>query len=212
MTQPLTERQRKILEFITEYLREEGRPPSIPEIALHFGMKSPNGVAKHLAALEAKGYIDRGKGARSIRLPEGTSVDKNVNYLPLVGRIAAGSPILAEENVEACIPMPSSMALGREENFLLEVSGDSMIEDGILPGDLVIVSPGGSVLNGDIVAVRIEDGATVKRFYRENGRIRLQPANERYEPIILTGEQEAAVIGKVVGLIRDYTSKRTVKW
>jgi repressor LexA len=208
MPQALTEKQQKILDFIKEYMREEGRAPSIPEIAKRFDMKSPNGVAKHLAALETKGYIERGHGARAIRLPEGTSLDRNVTYLPLVGRIAAGSPILAEENVESQIPLPSTMVFDGCESFILEVSGDSMIEDGIMSGDMVIISPGRNINNGDIVAVRIEDGATVKRFYRENGIVRLQPANSAYEPIILTGEQETAVIGKVVGLLRSYVTRR----
>lgn len=209
MPRELTEKQRQILEFIVDYLREEGRPPSIPDIAKRFGMKSPNGVAKHLAALEAKGVIERGQGARSIRLPEGMgNMDPNVSYLPLVGRIAAGSPILAEENVDGLVPLPSSMLSNGEKSFLLEVSGDSMIDDGIMSGDMVIVSPGTAITNGDIVAVRIEDGATVKRFYKERGSIRLQPANDRYDPIILKGEEEAAVIGKVVGLVRSYSHRR----
>jgi repressor LexA len=208
MPSALTEKQKKVLEFIEDYIREEGRPPSIPEIGRKFGIKSPNGVAKHLAALEAKGYIDRGHGARAIRLPEGANLDRNVVYLPLVGRIAAGSPVLAEENVEDQIPLPRAMTFDGRESFLLEVAGDSMIDDGIMSGDMVVVSPGTAIANGDIVAVRIEDGATVKRYYREADRVRLQPANDAYEPIILTKDQEAAVIGKVVGLLRTYVSKR----
>lgn len=206
MFDSLTTRQQEVLDMIVGYIRREGRSPSIPEIAEHFGMKSPNGVAKHLAALESKGAIIRGKGARAIKIP-GMSLEESpeVVYAPMVGRIAAGTPTLAAENVEETIPLPKHLFSGSENAFLLEVRGESMIEDGILPGDYVLISRESAVRDGEIAAVRVDDEATVKRIYREGNRVRLQPANSAYEPIIIENDGRAVeIIGKVVGLIRSY--------
>jgi len=207
----LTRRQREVLEMIAGHVRREGRPPTISEIASHFGMKSPNGVAKHLAALEAKGAIERGHGARAIKLSSAVGLpgSENVAYAPLVGRIAAGEPILAAEFGDESVPLPRSMLAGAESVFLLEVKGESMLEEGILPGDYVVVARDVEVRNGDIAAVRIDDEATVKRVYREGGRVRLQAANPAYEPIVLEEDGRVVeLVGKVVGLVRTYGSGR----
>lgn len=211
MVEGLTKRQREVLQMIAEYVRREGRPPSIPEIAAHFGMSSPNGVAKHLAALEAKGAIEKGKGARAIRLADWVmqSESPDVSYAPVLGRIAAGEPILAAEYAEDMIPLPKSMFAGVDSAFLLEVKGDSMIEDGILSGDYVLIAKNLGIRNGDIAAVRIEDEATVKRVYREGRQVRLQPANPAYEPIVLVEDGRCIeVLGKVIGLIRSYQTRK----
>jgi repressor LexA len=213
MQNELTERQQEVLDMIAGHMRHEGRAPSIPEIAAHFGMKSPNGVAKHLAALEAKGAITRGHGARSIRLAfeveSPQAVLSDVTYAPLLGHIAAGEPILAADYADEMVPLPKSLCAGAESVFLLEVKGESMVEDGILSGDYVLVARDQNVRDGDIAAVRVEDEATVKRIYREGRRIRLQPANSAYEPIILEDDgRSVAVVGKVVGLIRSYGLRR----
>ena len=213
MVDGLTKRQRDILEMIIQYVRREGRPPSIPEIALYFGISSPNGVAKHLDALETKGVIERGRGARAIRIAPEYMDERSddVTYAPVLGRIAAGEPILAAEYSEDTIPLPKSMLAGVESPFLLEVKGESMIEDGILPGDYVILARDMAVRDGDIAAVRIDDEATVKRVFKEKGRIRLQPSNEAYMPIILEDDgRTVEIVGKVVGLIRSYLTRRPI--
>jgi repressor LexA len=211
MVDGLTNRQLEVLDMIVEHTQREGRPPSIPEIAAHFGMKSPNGVAKHLAALEAKGAIQKGRGARAIKPADWAmpSTTTDVAYAPVLGKIAAGEPILAAEYAEDTIPLPKSMLSGAEAPFLLEVKGESMIEEGILPGDYVIVAKEFGVHNGDIAAVRIDDEATVKYVYREGKTVRLQPANSAYEPIILHNDgRSVEIIGKVIGLIRSYSGHK----
>jgi repressor LexA len=211
MVEGLTNRQREILDMIVEHMQREGRPPSIPEIASHFGMKSPNGVAKHLAALEAKGAIEKGHGARAIKLADWVMppTAPDVAYAPVLGKIAAGEPILAAEYAEDTVPLPKSILSGAETPFLLEVKGESMIEEGILPGDYVIIAKDFGVRNGDIAAVRIDDEATVKIIYREGNTVRLQPANSAYEPIILHNDgRPVEIIGKVIGLIRSYSGHK----
>ena len=210
MLEQLTTRQREVFDMISRYMHREGRPPSIPEIALHFGMSSPNGVAKHLATLEAKGVIERGHGARAIRLAPGLAEPEHpdVAYTPILGRIAAGEPILAAEFADETIPLPKSIFTA-ENAFLLEVKGDSMFEKGILNGDYVVVARNVEVHSGDIAAVRIDDEATVKMVYREGRHVRLMPANPAYEPIVLEDDgRSIEVIGKVVGLIRSYSTGR----
>ena len=220
MVTELTDRQRQVLDAIEEGARLNGRPPSIHELMRELDVASPNGIAKHLIALEAKGYIERGGGARGIRLlvgggagGSGIALEESppnadrLAYVPLVGDIAAGSPILAQENVEEVLPVPESMVDGGE-TFFLRVKGDSMIEEGIMPGDLVMVGKCDSVSNGELAAVMLEDEATVKRFYRRGGRIVLEPANPRYEPIVVDPSvTRCAVIGKITGLLRSYRRK-----
>jgi len=224
----LTQRQQNVLAAIEGLLGNGSRPPSIHELMDSLGIASPNGVAKHLIALEAKGCIAREPGARGIRLlksagsrpridggPEGEVVRvfertarERVTYVPLVGTIAAGSPILAQENVEDVLPVPEAIAGPDSETFFLRVKGESMIEEGIMPGDLVAVSRCDSLSNGELAAVMVEDEATVKRFYRRDGLIVLEPANCHYEPIVVDpADQRVSVIGKVTGLLRSYRGR-----
>ena len=222
----LTRRQQNVLAVIEKLLDDCSRPPSIHELMDSLGIASPNGVAKHLIALEAKGCIAREPGARGIRLLkssrpridggfEGEIVRvfervarERVTYVPLVGTIAAGSPILAQENVEDVLPVPEAIAGPDSETFFLRVKGDSMIEEGIMPGDLVAVSRCDSLSNGELAAIMVEDEATIKRFYRRDGLIVLEPANCRYEPIVVDpADQRVSVIGKVTGLLRSYRGR-----
>lgn len=210
MVEGLTDRQKLVLETIADMASENGRPPSIPELMLRLGIASPNGVAKHLQALEAKGYIARERGARGVRLlthdarPSQSDLPEPI-YAPIVGDIAAGVPILAQENIDEFIPIPPSMTDPAAETFFLRVKGDSMIEEGIMPGDLVMVSKCDTVSNGELAAVMVEDEATVKRFFRRGGTIVLEPANANYEPIEIDPSiTSCAVVGRIVGLLRSY--------
>ncbi len=191
----MTRRQQEVLEYIYRYARENGYPPTIRGIGEHFGIRSPNGVADHLKALIRKGEIrvspNRARAIELLRRPE--------TGIPLVGRIAAGAPILAAENIEDHITIERMFPMdGR--CFALRVKGDSMIEDGIHDGDIVVVRPQRSAENGDIVVALLDDEATVKRFYREKRHVRLQPANSAYAPIVAT---QVEICGRVIGVIRS---------
>ncbi len=190
----MTHRQQEILDFIYMYARENGYPPTIRAIGEHFGIKSPNGVADHLKALVRKGEIrvspNKARAIELLRRPEAG--------IPLIGRIAAGAPILAAENIEDHITIERMFPMdGR--CFALRVKGDSMIEDGIHDGDIVVVRPQRTAENGDIVVALLDDEATVKRFYREKRHVRLQPANSAYAPIVAT---QVEICGRVIGVIR----------
>ena len=204
----LTDRQQSILDFLKQFLRENSYPPSIREIGAHFGIRSPRGVQDHLLALERKGYIRRTKErSRSIELlslesPSRDTRGKNVVSLPLIGHVAAGEPVLSEENIEEWIEVDASFA-AREGNFLLKVIGESMIEAHILDGDTIIVSPQETARNGEIVVALVDGEATVKTFYKEPGGIRLQPENRTMAPIwVEAGESEVKIIGRVVAVMR----------
>jgi repressor LexA len=185
MVAELTARQREILQFIGEFVRANGMPPTVREIGAEFGISSA-GVFGHLKALERKGYLKRGgMGARSLTLTTGDcSPPANARQVPMVGRIVAGTPVLAVENSDGTVAVDESM-LGRGdgEHYALRVKGDSMVDDGIFDGDTVIVEKAETARNGQIVVALVDDEATLKRFYREKGRFRLQPANSRMEPI-----------------------------
>ncbi len=212
----LTDRQQSILDFLKAFLRENSYPPTIREIGAHFGIRSPRGVQDHLQALEKKGYIRRTRErSRSIELlslsgpkgglssgAPGDGRRDNVVSLPLIGQVAAGEPVLSEENIEEWIEVDASFA-AREGNFLLKVVGDSMIEAHILDGDTIVVSPQETARNGEIVVALVDDEATVKTFYKEAGGIRLQPENPRLDPIwVEAGDAEVRIIGKVVAVMR----------
>ena len=203
----LTDRQRSILDFLGDFLRENGYPPTIREIAGHFDLRSPRGVQDHLEALERKGYIRRARErSRGIELLElgarRASTGNNVLRLPLIGKVAAGMPVLSEENIEEWIEVDASFA-AREGNFLLKVVGDSMVDAHILDGDTIVVSPQETARDGEIVVALVDDEATVKTFYKEPGGIRLQPENARLEPIwVPAGSAEVRIIGKVVAVMR----------
>ena len=193
----ISERQQAILDVISRHCDQAGYPPTVREIGLAVGLASPSTVHAHLAKLEAAGLIRRDptKPRAMLIADRRAPADaaRRAAALPLVGSVAAGAPILAEEAIEDWVTTPFP------GDFVLSVRGDSMIDDGILDGDMVVVRKQATARDGEIVVARIEDEATVKRLYRDKGRIRLQPANPAYEPIVV---DEAYVIGKVVGVMR----------
>ncbi|MBE6817510.1 MAG: transcriptional repressor LexA [Ruminococcaceae bacterium] len=194
----LKKTQRKVFDYIRETIDEKGVAPSVREICAAVGVKSTSTVQYHINQLVEGGYLERGdlNKKRSLTI---SGRNTRANYVPLVGTVTAGQPILAVESIEDYIPVPVNAA-GREL-FALHVRGDSMINASICDGDLVIVEKTPVAENGEIVVALIDDEATVKRFYKEDGHFRLQPENEHYEPIIV---DELAVLGKVVALIRNY--------
>lgn len=184
MAKGLTKRQEAILRFIIESIRDYGYPPTIAEVGAEFGITSTNGVNDHLVALEKKGYIERSSKARGIYVTPKAAAglyQKEAAMLPLVGQVAAGMPILAEENVEDHIAVSSSLCKGG--TFCLRVRGESMIEDGILEGDIVVVDQTRQPRKGDVVVALIDDEATVKHYYPDGPVIELRPANAAMEPI-----------------------------
>lgn len=199
----ITARQRRILEFIRQTVRERGYPPTVREIGEAVGLTSSSSVHAQLSNLEKRGLLRRDPTKpRAMELqgagaPRGTAV-----WIPLVGRIAAGAPVMAEENVEDWLTVPASYA-GQDDHFALRVSGESMSGAGILDGDVVIVKRQDRADEGDVVAALLpgaaEDEATVKRFHRQDGRIRLVPDNPAMEPIEMTSGR---ILGKVVALLR----------
>jgi len=199
---PLTKSQQKVYDYIVE-CSENGRIPSVRELCEATGFKSTSTVAYHLKALEERGLIEREEGLnRCIRLKNEQPAAK----VPLMGRVTAGQPILAVQDIEAYIPIPKDVSKGREL-FALRVVGESMINAGIFDGDIIVVDHTPVANNGDIVVAMVEDevsgegSATVKRFYKEKGHIRLQPENDAFEPIIV---DKAVLLGRVVTLIRNY--------
>lgn len=216
----LTPRQKQILDYIRESVRERGYPPSVREIGDAIGLKSSSSVHSHLTALEKKGYLSRssssaraltvnesmlepdvedtGSGEQETLDPEVEEVYRNVVPMPLVGRVAAGTPILAEQNIEETIGLPKQI-VGDGNSFLLTVYGESMVDAGILDGDIVVVMEQSTAENGDIVVALIDDEATVKTFYKEDGRIRLQPQNKSMDPIYA---DDIKILGKVTALFR----------
>jgi len=204
MAAPLTDRQRQVLEHIAASIRRSGIVPSVREIGGALGMRSPSTVHQHLTALERKGYIKRaGDRMRVLEVLDRRMVPSGdeVAHLPLVGRVSAGLPVLAEENVEEMIPVPRKMVGWQDDNcFLLTVRGDSMINAGIHHGDLVIVRSQPTARDGEIVVALLGDEATVKRLRYDGPRPYLIPENPRYAPIA----EEFEIIGVVVGLLRRY--------
>lgn len=215
----LTSRQQQIYDFICAEVAEKGYPPSVREIANGVGLSSPSTVHTHLQVLEDKGYIKRdyskpraleimgqgGAGAPVVHRvvseqPDGVvTVDAQLVALPLVGRVAAGQPILAEQNIEGTLTLPSAL-VGDSASFVLRVQGESMIQAGIFDGDFVVVREQSDAANGQIVVAMVDDGATVKTFYRESDRIRLQPENPTMAPIYV---KNPVILGRVVALIRS---------
>ncbi|MEW6522063.1 MAG: transcriptional repressor LexA [Bacillota bacterium] len=197
--QGLSRKQKQILDYIKDAVRTRGYPPSVREIGESVGLRSSSTVHGHLLRLEEKGFIRRDPTKpRAIELLDPSGMRRPAVDVPLVGQITAGAPILAVENIEEFFPIPDEFARGHEV-FLLKVKGDSMVGAGILDGDYVVIRQQASASNGDIVAALLGDEATIKTFYRDANGIRLQPENERYEPIISLDVQ---VLGKVVGLFR----------
>lgn len=197
----ITSKQREILEYIKETILKKGYPPAVREICEAVHLKSTSSVHSHLAALEEKGMIRRDPTKpRAIEILDDTfnfNRREMVN-IPLVGTVAAGEPLLAEERIEDYFPFPAE-ALPNAETFMLNVKGESMIGAGILPGDKIIVEQRSTASDGEIVVALVDDSATVKRFYKEEGHYRLQPENDAMEPIIA---DHIEILGKVIGLIR----------
>ncbi|EOR21565.1 transcriptional repressor LexA [Cytobacillus oceanisediminis] len=203
--QKLSKRQLDILEYIKEEVKLKGYPPSVREIAEAVGLASSSTVHGHLARLESKGLIRRDptkpRAIEILDLEESNIPKYNIINVPVVGKVTAGMPITAIENVEEYFPLPERLAPSDEQIFMLEIMGESMIEAGILDGDYVIVRQQHSANNGDIVvAMTEEDEATVKRFFKERDFIRLQPENSTMEPIIL---HNVSILGKVIGVYRQ---------
>ncbi|MGI6615601.1 MAG: transcriptional repressor LexA [Dethiobacteria bacterium] len=196
---PLTPQQRRVLDFIRRQVAEQGYPPSVRDICRELGFRSTSTAHHYLEKLEEGGYIERAATRpRAIKVLEPGGALRQCRYAPIIGRIRAGQPLFAEENFEGFFPLPEEFAAGGEY-FVLRVEGESMIDAGIGDGDLVIVRRQNTLENGEIGAFLLGDEATIKRFYRETEQIRLQPANDRFEPILT---RDVAVLGKVTGLFR----------
>lgn len=205
--EPLTERQQAVLEFISRSIEERGYPPTLREIGEHMGIRSTNGVNDHLKALEKKGYLERedlkSRALRPISIegagPSGSMVD-----VPILGRVAAGEPILAVEDAQDTVKVDRFFLGANREVFALKVKGDSMIEAGIFDGDFIFVKKQLTAHKGDIVVAMINDEATVKYFYPEHDQIVFKPANHRLQPIVVRKREWKSVnlIGLVVGVYR----------
>ena len=197
----ITDKQKEILEYIKEMILKKGYPPAVREICEAVHLKSTSSVHSHLESLEKNGYIRRDPTKpRTIEILDddfGLRRREVVN-VPVIGTVAAGTPILAEQNIEDYLPIPAEM-LPNKEVFMLKVKGNSMIEAGIYSGDKVIVAKQPDAENGDKVVALVDDSATVKTFYKENGHFRLQPENSTMDPIIL---DHVEILGKVIGLFR----------
>jgi repressor LexA len=199
----ISPKQKEILEFIKDQILTRGFPPSVRDICEAVHLKSTSSVHSHLETLEKNGYIRRDPTKpRAIEILDDTFnlTRREVTNVPLVGRVAAGEPILAQENIENYFPIPVEM-LPNNNTFMLTVKGESMINAGILDGDYVLVEEQHTASNGDMVVALIEDGATVKTFYKEEGMIRLQPENDFMDPIIVRNVQ---ILGKVIGVFRFF--------
>ena len=212
----ISKRQQSIYDYICAYTKDHGYPPSVREIGAAVGLASPSTVHMHLKSLEDKGYIHRDSNKpRTIEVVEDSTTDaskadglvavqqdlaSNTIRLPLVGRVAAGVPILAEQNVEDFITLPTSM-VGDASSFVLRVRGTSMVNVGIYDGDYIVVKEQHDAHDGEIVVALIDDSATVKTFYREDGQVRLQPENDLMEPIYV---RNPTILGRVTALVRSF--------
>ncbi len=200
----LTPVQEKVFNFLKDHLQERGFPPTLREIASHFGLRGPKAPQKTLNILERKRYIRKVPGgSRAIEILGHPSVRlSQILPVPIVGRVQAGEPILAVENIEGYLSLDRSMA-SSEDVFLLRVQGDSMIDAHIQDGDFALVKPQPNAENGEIVVALIEDEATIKRIFQKRDLVRLEPANPKMEPIVVKkGEKKVAIVGKVIGIFR----------
>lgn len=199
----ITAKQQEILEYIKEEILNKGYPPAVREICEAVNLKSTSSVHSHLETLEKNGYIRRDPTKpRAIEICDDSfqMVRTEMVSLPVVGTVAAGQPILAQENIESYFPIPAEY-VPNGESFILKVKGDSMINVGIFNGDQVFVNRCNSARNGDTIVALVDDSATVKTFYKENGHIRLQPENDAMEPIIV---EDCQILGKVYGVFRIF--------
>lgn len=203
-TGKITAKQQEILDFIKEKILERGYPPAVREICEAVHLKSTSSVHSHLETLEKNGFIRRDPTKpRAIEICDDSfqAVRTELVSLPVVGYVAAGQPILAEENIDSYFPIPSEYVPTGEPSFVLKVKGDSMINVGIYSGDQIFVQQCSTAKNGDTVVALIEDSATVKTFYKEDGHIRLQPENDTMDPIIV---DDCEILGKVFGVFRAF--------
>lgn len=202
-TGKISAKQQQILDYIKEEILKKGYPPTVREIGETVNLKSTSSVHSHLETLEKKGYIKRDPTKpRAIEICDDNFqiVRTEMVSLPVIGNVAAGQPIFAEENIEDYFPVPADV-VPKGESFILKVRGDSMINAGIFSGDRIFVNTCSTASNGDMVVALIEDGATVKTFYKEDGHIRLQPENDSMAPIIV---DDCQIVGKVFGVFRFY--------
>ena len=197
-----SDKQTQIYNFLIKFTKSKGYPPSVREICQAVSLKSTSTVHGHLKRLEKKGLIYRDPTKpRALEIVELSNEEKELIDIPIVGKVTAGMPILATENIEDMFQMPINYVKHNNDLFILKVTGDSMIEAGILDGDLAIIEQKNVATNGDIVVALIENEATIKRFFKENGFIRLQPENKNYDPIIV---EDCSILGKLVGIYRAY--------
>ena len=199
----ISDKQREILEYIKSQILERGFPPAVREICEAVNLKSTSSVHSHLETLEKNGYIHRDPTKpRAIEILDDTFnlTRREMVNVPIIGRVAAGEPLLAQQNIENYFPIPAEM-MPNKQTFLLQVQGESMINAGILNGDYILVQQQQTADNGDKVVALIDDGATVKTFYREEGIIRLQPENDFMDPIIV---KDCTILGKVIGVFRFF--------
>ena len=197
-----SDKQTQIYNFLIEFTKSKGYPPSVREICQAVSLKSTPTVHGHLKRLEKKGLIYRDPTKpRALEIVELSNEEKELIDIPIVGKVTAGMPILATENIEDMFQIPINYVKHNNDLFILKVTGDSMIEAGILDGDLAIIEQKNIATNGVIVVALIENEATIKRFFKENGFIRLQPENKNYEPIIV---EDCSILGKLVGIYRAY--------
>lgn len=199
----ITEKQQEILEYMKEQILSKGYPPSVREICSAVHLKSTSSVHSHLETLEKNGYIRRDPTKpRAIEIVDDTFnlTRRELVNVPILGKVAAGQPLLANDNINGYFPLPPEY-VNNKQTFMLTVKGESMINAGILDGDLVLVEQTSSVRNGEIVVALIEDSATVKIFYKEKDFIRLQPENDSMDPIIV---QDCMIMGRVIGLYRKF--------
>jgi repressor LexA len=199
----ISDKQKEILEYIKSEILNRGYPPAVRDICEAVHLKSTSSVHSHLETLEKNGYIRRDPTKpRAIEIIDDTFnlVRREVVNVPLIGRVAAGQPLLAVENIESYFPVPSEF-MPKEESFMLRVKGESMVNAGIFDGDNILVQRQSTASNGDMVVALIDDSATVKTFYKEKGYYRLQPENDSMEPIIV---EECTILGKVFGVFRFF--------
>ncbi len=197
----LTRRQNEVLEYLKDYIGDNGYAPCVRDICLALDLKSTSTAHAHLTKLEKKGYISRDPAKpRTIMILDGSAMKPRMVAVPVLGRVAAGTPITAVENIEEYLSLPYSL-LGSDDVFILNVCGDSMVNAGIFDKDKIIAQKQDYAQNGDIVVALLEDEATVKRFFIENGHVRLQPENDSYEPIYT---RNIDILGKVIGVLRMF--------
>lgn len=202
-TGKISKKQEEILEYIKDQILKRGFPPAVREICEAVNLKSTSSVHAHLETLERNGYIHRDPTKpRAIEILDDSFAltRREMTNVPILGQIAAGQPILAQENIEDYFPIPVEK-LPNKNTFLLRVKGESMINAGILDGDFVLIEEGNTASNGEMVAAMVDDGATVKTFYREEGVFRLQPENDYMDPIIV---KDVTILGRVIGVMRFF--------